>query len=492
MVPDKLRRAGPIFASAVLYSLAFPPLNLGLLVLVALAPWFVSLIPTETHQPRAFRSGFLFGFLITLYQLLWVVPLVKQWTGSPSLGFAPYLICALLGGVFFGGLGWLIAEAIRRKMWWAVPLLFAGHEVARSYVPIFAFPFFLVSTPLWPFPYLIQTAYLGTQYLTSAWVVLINVLVVFFLIKAPFFPLRKYAIVAILGCVASMLRYVQPIPGEQRTFAAIQPGVNMAFGDEQTRRDQLFDNVAQLYVGLDRFRIDFVLFPEGMAAGSNGSEPILPFEIQPKYPTIVGGQRVAGPRRYQSAFGFDGTWQHADKARLVAFGEYVPGRDWIPFLEKFKLPGGDMSAAEETRALTVGGIKVGPMICFEGLFWDIAQRQVDNGAQLLAVMAVDDWYMGTGTPDQLRAASIWRAVETDLPVLRAAATGYSMAIDQRGRVISEVPIGGPQAVVANLRIPEKPTAMPSRRFVPWFFAIFFFGYAGWCAFSRFKPASAKP
>lgn len=490
MVPDKLRRAGPIFASAVLYSIAFPPLNLGLLVLIALAPWLTSLVPTDTHQPRAFRSGFLFGVLITLYQLLWVVPLVKVWTGSAVLGFAPYLTCALIGGVFFGALGWVLAEAIRRKMWWAVPLLFAGHEVLRSYVPVLAFPFFLVSTPLWPFPFLIQTAYLGTQYLTSAWVVLINVLVVFFLIKAPFFPLRKYAIVAIIGFVASLLRFMQPILGEQRAFAAMQPGVNMAFGDEQTRRDQLFDNVAKLYARLEPYRIDFVLFPEGMASSSIGSEPILPFALNSKYPTIVGGQRVDGDRRYQSAFGYDGTWQHADKARLVAFGEYVPGRDWIPFLDKFKLPGGDMTAAEETRSLKVGGINVGPMICFEGLFWDIAQRQADNGAQLLAVMSVDDWYVGTGTPDQLRAASIWRAVETDLPVLRSAATGYTMAIDQRGRVIREVPTGGPQVAVANLRIPEEATSMPHRKFIPYLLGLFPFGFVFWLVFTR--RVSPKP
>lgn len=490
MVPDKLRRAGPILASAVLYSVAFPPLNLGLLVFVALAPWLASLVPSDTHQPRAFRSGFLFGFLITLYQLLWIVPLVKVWTGSATLGFAPYLICALIGGVFFGGLGWVIGEAIRRKMWWAVPLLFAGHEVLRSFVPVLAFPFFLVSTPLWPFPYLIQTAFIGTQYLTSAWVVLINVLVVFFLIKAPFFPLRKYAIVVIIGFVASFLRFIQPVVGEQRAVAAMQPGVNMAFGDEQVRRDQLYDNVARLYQELERFRIDFVLFPEGMASGSNGSEPMLPFVVLPEYPTIVGGQRVASEGRYQSAFAFDGKWEHADKARLVAFGEYVPGRDWIPFLDKFKLPGGDMIAAKETRALKVGGINVGPMICFEGLFWDIAQRQADNGAQLLAVMSVDDWYVGTGTPDQLRAASIWRAVETDLPVLRSAATGYTMAIDQRGRVITEVPTGGPQVAVANLRIPERASDLPQRRYVPWVLGLFPFGFIGWLLATR--RAAPKP
>lgn len=492
MVLDSLRRSGPIFASAALYSLAFPPLNLGLLVFVALTPWLVSLYPTDTHQPKPFRSGFLFGMLITLYQMSWVVRLTEQWTGSPTLGYLPWGVCAVLGGLMFGGLGWLITKALERKMWWAVPLLVAGHEVFRSYVPGLAFPFFLISTPLWPFPYLIQTSYLGTQYLTSAWVVLINVLFAFFLLKLPFFPLRKYAIVAILGLVASFLRFVQPLMGDMKTVVAMQPGVNMAFGDPATREAALSKNVAELYPKLDPYRVDLVVFPEGMAFGSDGSIPWLPFTINPKYPTVVGGQRVEGKKRFQSAFALNNGWKHADKARLVVFGEYVPGRKWLPFLDKFNLPNGDMVPAEKTRSVKTGGIRVGPMICFEGLFWDIAQRQVENKAQILAIMAIDDWYMGTGAPDQLRAAAVWRAVETDLPVIRAAATGYTMAVDQRGKIVKEVPIGGPQALVANLRLPEAPTDMPLRKFVPWLLGLFPFGFAVFALATRRRPASPKP
>lgn len=492
MVLDSLRRAGPCVASAVLYSLAFPPLNLGLLVFLALAPWIVSLAPTESYRPRAFRSGFLFGFLITSYQMVWVVRLTLQWTGSPTLGYLPWMVCAVLGGLMFGGLGWLISQAIDKKMWWAVPLLIAGHEVFRSYVPGLAFPFFMLSTPLWPFPYLIQTAYLGTQYLTTAWVALINVLVAFYLLKLPFFPLRKYAIVAIMGFVATFLRFMQPISGTQKVVVAMQPGANMAFGDPAVRQRDLFENVAALYPKLEPYRVDLVVFPEGMASGSDGGTPLLPFDLDPKYPTVVGGQRVDGDRRFQSAFAWNGEWTHADKARLVVFGEYVPGRKWLPFLDKFNLPNGDMTAADRTQAIKAGTLKVGPMICFEGLFWDIAQRQVENGAQILAVMAIDDWYMGTGAPDQLRAASVWRAVETDLPVIRSAATGYTMAVDQRGQIIKQVPIGGPQALIANVRVAEKPMDQPLRKFVPWLLGIFPFAFGIYAFFNRDRKASAKP
>lgn len=492
MVLDKLRRAGPIVASALLYSAAFPPLNISLLVFVALTPWLVSLVPTGEHTPRGFRSGFLFGVLISLYQMSWTISLIKQWTGSSALGMAPWLVCGCIGGVYFGLLGSLIVEALRRNWWWAVPLLFAGHEVFRSFIPGLAFPYFLISTPLWHFPYLIQSAFVGTQYLVSAWVVLFNVLGAFFLIKTPLMQARPYAIVCILGFVASLLRFMQPIVGELRTVVAMQPGVDMAFSDPLTRDDRIRQNVSSLYPALEPYRVDVVVFPEGFARAWDGSPPSLPFELDPRFPTIVGGQRTDNGKQFQSAFAFNESWSHADKARLVMFGEYVPFREHLPFLDAFRLPNGDLTPAETTEAVTAGGIRVGPLICFEGLFWDIAQAQLDNRAQLLAVMAIDDWYMGTAAPDQLRAASVWRAVETDLPVIRAASTGYTMVIDQRGVVVKEVPVGGPQALVANLKLAEKSSPSGIRPYVPWLLGVFPWGFAVYVLTFGRRRASAKP
>jgi apolipoprotein N-acyltransferase len=111
------------------------------------------------------------------------------------------------------------------------------------------------------------------------------------------------------------------------------------------------------------------------------------------------------------------------------------------------------------------------MICFEGLFWDSAFKQVENGAQMLAIMSIDDWYMGTAAPDQLKTGAIWRAIESDIPVARAASTGYTMMVDQRGRVIREAPVGVPYALRATLYLPDHPQRMPLRQVFPWAFGL---------------------
>jgi apolipoprotein N-acyltransferase len=166
---------------------------------------------------------------------------------------------------------------------------------------------------------------------------------------------------------------------------------------------------------------------------------------------------------HQSAFAYDGKWSYADKTRLVIFGEYVPFREYLPFLDSFRLPGGDLTPGDRVKALSV----VGPILCFEALFPDVALQQQVNGARLLAVMSIDDWYMGTNAPEQLRAASIWRAVECGLPLVRSAGLGFTLACNSRGRVIAEAPLGEQVPLRVELRVPVEGDGFPGRGWVPW-------------------------
>jgi apolipoprotein N-acyltransferase len=126
----------------------------------------------------------------------------------------------------------------------------------------------------------------------------------------------------------------------------------------------------------------------------------------------------------------------------------------LEFLQGFNLPAGDLQAAQEVKSIDIAGMRVGPMICFEALFPDIAWRQAMNGSNLLAVMSIDDWYVGTGAPRILRQASTMRAIENGLPMVRSATLGYSFAVDQRGRLITEAPFGEVVALRAEVTVPE--------------------------------------
>lgn len=469
---------GAIAASATLYLLAYPPVNAGFLVFVALVPWLVALRTAARKQIG--WGGFLWGFMVVGWEMIWIPKLVFQWTNSPALGWIPWLVCAIIGGGYYAFMAHLMRKAQDRNWLWAIPLLWAGFEIVRSYMPAVAFPFFLIATPLWPYPYLIQAAHFGTIYLVSAWVVAINVLFYAFLSAAPFRPLRPVVISVLILTALSIVQYQTPIEGKITYVAAGQPGVDMAFGKKDSAQ-KLFGAMEKVNYEARQMKARMLILPEGLGESEGSGVPRTDFRIEPTIPTLLGAQRFqmngtigangtsgGDGKRYQSAIAcYEGSCKYADKARLVVFGEYVPGRGYIPFLDQFQLSDRDLTPADKTSSVNVGGIEVGPLICFEGLFWDVAHKQSENGAQVLAVMSLDDWYMGTPAPDQLRAASVWRAVETGLPVVRAATTGYTMGVDQRGKVIDELPLGVTQALMLRIAIEDKPKKQPQRAIFVW-------------------------
>lgn len=420
------------------------------MILVALVPWLNQLRRATPKQ--AWRSGILFGALFWLYQMVWIMPFVGRWA-SLEWALLPWLLCPVIGCWYFAAAGWLIQRCFASGWTWLVPLVWAGIEVGRSYVPGLAYPWGLIATPLWIVPQLIQSAAFGTIFLVSAWIVLVNLIVANLLVSEDRTQTIRLGIAALAILFLSLGRYFQPITGEKRRIAIGQPGVDMAFLSPQDQQIRLAQVVPVLGAQAVASGAELLILPEGLSPGGDGLPPKTPFGGPPPLPTILGGQRGSSPA-YQSAFGFDGKeWSYTDKIRLVIFGEYVPARNFFPFLEDFRLPSGDIVPGDRHRVLHVAGIAVGPMICFEALFPNIAQAQCDNGAQLLATLSNDDWFMRTGAPEQLRIGSVFRAVESGLPLARSGSQGRTTAIDARGRIVAEAPYREQRLLVTELAIP---------------------------------------
>ncbi|MBX3118048.1 MAG: apolipoprotein N-acyltransferase [Fimbriimonadaceae bacterium] len=470
----RIGKWAPTVASAALLFLAFPPVHLKVFVFIAVVPWLYSL--TKEDARYAGRSGFLFGFLVGLSQLYFIPKLAVDWTGSVALSIIPYILACIVYGLYHAVLGRVLWSAIQSKQLWLLPLIWTGWEVARSYIPGLAFPWSMLATPLYDSPNLVQLAYFGTVYAVSAWVMIANVLVTKIFLGTHFTRLRSWYAVFILLFAASIIRANMPQEGTVTTFTAGQPGVNMAF-TSQDGQDSAFASIVPVLAEEAKAQgSKLLILPEGLVLGGDGIPPETSFEVPRDMPLIFGGKRGTNPA-HQAAFAYDGTWSYADKTRLVPFGEYVPGRAIFPGIATvFKLPDGDIVPGKKVKAVTVNGLKVGALLCFEGQFHDVAQAQADDGAQVLAVMCIDDWYFGTSAPEQLMSASIFRAIETGLPVVRACGLGYSIGVDQRGEIIADAPLGKLAALKIDVKVPEKTTRFPLVRLFPW---LAFICFAGW-------------
>lgn len=451
-------RLWPAAASALLLLSAFPPFNLGLVALVGVVPLLLQLMKSTPR--RGLAVGYAFGFVYMTGQMFWVGVLVARWTGSPALAGFVWILCGFLGAWYFALFGWLAARLFERGFYWAVPLLWAGIEVFRSYIPGLAFPWGLIADPIWFVTPIIQSAYYGSIFLVGAWVCAFSLIVALWIRGEPWLRIRPLATAFILVGALSLMRYATPEPNFRMPITVGQTGVDMAFGDPQKQPGQIREAVKALQGTALTNGSKLLLLPEGISE-AYGNAPQVDFPLYPDLPMIFGGKRGRAPS-YQSVFAYDeGKWQYADKTRLVIFGEYVPGRNWIPFLSAFNLPSGDLEPGEKLGTLQVAGIKVGPLVCFEGMFPDLAYRQALAGSQLLAVSSIDDWYMGTPAPDQLKSESVWRAVETGLPLIRSASLGYSIAVDGHGRVLDEAPTGKTVPMRVEVPIPDRPNVFPA-------------------------------
>lgn len=465
----RLAEGWPTVVSALLFLLAFPPFNLSLLALVALVPWLVRLKSLSAKQ--AALSGMAWGAIVYFGQMFWLATLVDRWVGSFALGLVPLGVAVFLAGVVHMFLGLAVQRCWAWGWSWGIPLVWAGSEAAKSFAPGIAFPWALLATPLTDLAPVIQLAWFGTIYAVSAWLVWGNVLLARYLTGEH--PRALSPGVAVFGILLglSLVRFNQPIPGEPMVLTAGQPGVDLAFGDPDEVDAKLSRVVPALQWYAFRRESRLLVLPEGLVLGGGGLPPNVPFELDPSLtPVIFGGQRVpdpAGDVVHQSAYAFDGRWQYADKTRLVVFGEYVPFRDHLPFLDAFQLPAGDLTPAERVRALDVGGLRVGALICLEALFHDVAQAQAKNNSQVLAVMAIDDWYRGSNAPEILRTFAVWRAVETGLPVVRSGSLGYSMVIDARGVVQAMAPLDQTIPLSAEVDVPPGPDRFRYVELFPW-------------------------
>lgn len=447
--------------SAILVLLAFPPFHFSLLVFVALVPWLIDL--RSITGRRAWKSGYLFGYVTMTGQMAWILPFVGRWTGSYLLALIPWLLAAAISATYFAIAAVMIRICWARSCWWAIPVAWAGVEVFRSYIPVLAFPWALIATPLATFPAVIQTARDGTVYFVGAWVVLANVGLTMLMVKEEDFgvprPVRWSGIAFLAILAWSLVRYSGPVEGEHFKATICQPGVDEAFGRPDENARILRESVRLCYAAAQANGSQLIVLPEGVSHAPSGMPPSTDFTVEKNPPIVFGGTRGIDPE-YQDAFAFDGAnWTYADKTRLVIFGEFVPMR-WLPFLSRFNLPSGDLTAGKVVQPVAIGGLKVGPMLCFEGLFGDVAAQQVRRGARLLTVMSIDDWYMGSAAPEQLATGSIWRAVETGVPVLRSATLGYSMAVDQHGNVLARAPLFDRYALPVTVLLPKKPGTMP--------------------------------
>ncbi len=126
-----------------------------------------------------------------------------------------------------------------------------------------------------------------------------------------------------------------------------------------------------------------------------------------------------------------------DKVHLVPFGEYVPLRKWLPFVNHIVAQVGEFRPGRAGNTLDWPRADIGMLICYEIIFPELAARMTANNAGLLVNITNDAWFGKSSAPYQHFSMAVFRAVENRRSIVRAANTGISGFIDPAGRVLEQ-------------------------------------------------------
>lgn len=150
------------------------------------------------------------------------------------------------------------------------------------------------------------------------------------------------------------------------------------------------------------------------------------------------------------------------KSKLVPGVEKMPFGKALNFMKPlFRAFGGTTGGYGSQENASVlyaqSGIGVAPVICYESIWGDYVTEYIRQGAQFIAIVTNDGWWGNTSGKDQHFDYARLRAIETRRWVARAANTGISGFIDQKGDVIQQSEWWAPYSASQEINLNESLT-----------------------------------
>ncbi|HZX39671.1 MAG TPA: apolipoprotein N-acyltransferase [Streptomyces sp.] len=469
-------RGAAAVAGGALPALSFPEPSLWWFAYAALVPWMLLVRSAPTGR-RAAVEGWLggIGFVIAVHH--WLVPSLHVFivviAALIGLMWAPWgwLVWSLLGGTPSPGRA-AAALAVVPSGWLMI-------ELARSWEGLGG-PWGLLGASQWEVSPALRLASVGGVWLVSLLVLAVNTAITV-LIAVP--HARTAAVGGSLICAlttAAVWMWV-PQPGQsgRARVAVVQPGVVNGM-ESVERRFARSEELTRELAGQD---LDLVVWGESSVGADLRERPDLAARLAVLSRAVgaevlvnvdarrAGGTGPAGIFKSSVLVGPQGpTGDRYDKMRLVPFGEYVPARALLGWATSVgKAAGEDRLRGSRPVVMVLpgdGGLRLGPLVCFESAFPDMSRRLTRDGAQLLIAQSATSSFQGSWAPEQHASLAALRAAESGRPMVHATLTGVSAVYGPDGERVGGL-LGTDSSTAAVYDIPLARGTTPYVRFGDW-------------------------
>jgi len=463
--------------SGVFYSLSFPPFDLWFLVFPSL--FFFYKILLEGRTP--FLSGFIFGLIAYGIVLF----------GIKSIGYEAWIPLSIFMGLMYGAFGKAlkyIGSKIDNNIFILIAIL-SGFDLLRMYFPFGGFP--------WGYPSTVLISGLTKNFFRTfgpiGFSLIIESLILLVVIVAIDKELRKkmnlsylkYYIVSsiILGVVSFISINNEDYKFQNTSVGEVEisivqgnspcPGAkNRCINERQT----IYESHLNLTKSIDTSPLfnetvntRLIVWAESSTGFKNdpliNSETLDQISIEAK--RLNATFLIGGDRPIDSAY-FENYGLFIDskgeilgqylKQHPVPFGEYIPFRKYLEWIPPLALVPRDMIRGDGQKILTVGenkiwkGVKVSPVISFEGSFDRYIRKSVKEGSELIVILTNQASYGESGMSDQFILMSRANAVSNHRDIVHAAITGKSAFIRAKdGEVYSSTELFKEDITTARLK-----------------------------------------
>ena len=162
------------------------------------------------------------------------------------------------------------------------------------------------------------------------------------------------------------------------------------------------------------------------------------------------------------------------KTILLAFGEYFPGSDLVPWIFDLIPSISSFGRGKGPMVMPAAGVKIGPQICYEGLYPSFSAELAKAGAEVILNVTNDSWFGRDFEPRQHLFMTLARALEVRRPLLRSTNTGITTAILANGEILAQSPQDEEWFDLFRLRYRRHPEATIYQKiegFWPWALAL---------------------
>lgn len=476
-----LRLYGPSVLSGFLTFLSFPRAEFYFLAWIALVPLLVCL--HGKNGKAAFKNGITFGLIYFFGSTYWIYHSIHKYGSIPLI---PSLLLVVLLSLYLslypGFFSFLYTFMMRRTSLptlFVAPVLWTTLEFIRSYA-LTGFPWSSLGYSQFRFLPFIQIADITGVYGISFLLVAFNGAIADVILlktrraERPLYPLFPTVTGFVLFCGIltatfsyGFFRLHQTRPGTPVKVAIVQGNIEQDRKWDPAYQQEVTDVYKSLSSRLTEIRPDMIVWPETalpfiFATDRERTSRLVEFQRNLNAYLLFGSilarqgaeertsgypesaplraRAIAETERFTNSavlLDRDGNISYTyDKIHLVPFGEYVPLRSLLFFVDKLAFGVGDyLAGTRYTRAVTPFG-SFGTLICYEIIFPGLVRKFYIQGGDFIVTITNDAWFGMTNGPFQHFSMGVFRAVENRKPVVRAANSGISGFIGSDGQILA--------------------------------------------------------